>query len=44
MMKGGMASGAVGLTDCLCLAVVLDFLVCGAFPFLRVSTMFRVRG
>ena len=39
-----MANGAVGLTGCLRLAVVLDFLVLGAFPFLRVSTMFRVRG
>jgi len=39
-----MAGGGVGLTGCLRLAVVLDFFVCGAFPFLRVSTMFRVKG
>jgi len=34
-----MAGGAVGLTGCLRLAVVLDFLDCGAFPFLQISTM-----
>ena len=39
MMEGGIAGGAVGLTGCLRFAVVLDFLDCGAFPFLRVSTM-----
>jgi len=34
-----MAGRAVGLTGCLRLVEVLDFLDCGAFPFLRVSTM-----
>jgi len=39
---GGTAGGAVGLTGCLRLAVVLDFLACGAFPFFLVSTMVKV--
>jgi len=38
-MEGGCAGGAVGLIGCLRFAVVLAFLDCGAFPFLRVSTM-----
>ena len=38
-MEGGIVGGVVGLTGCLRFAVVLDFLDCGAFPFLRVSTM-----
>jgi len=40
LMVGGAA--AVGLTGGLCLEAVLAFLVCWAFPFLRVSTMVRV--
>ena len=42
LTDGGCVGGAVGLTGGLRFEAVLAFLDCGAFPFLRVSTVVRV--
>ena len=42
-MVGGGGAAAVGLTGGLCLDAVLACLDCWFLPFLRVSTMVRVR-